>query len=35
VELSTPVGVLFDPSSPSRRFAVSFGLGMRFVFPVL
>jgi hypothetical protein len=35
MELSLPVGVLFDPSAPSRQFAVSFGLGLRFVFPVL
>lgn len=35
MELSVPVGVLFDPSAPSRRFAATFGLGFRFVFPIL
>ncbi len=35
MELSTPVGVVFDPSASSKRFAVTFGLGFRFVFPVL
>jgi hypothetical protein len=35
VELSLPVGVLFDPSAPSRRFAASFGFGIRYVFPLL
>ena len=35
MELSTPVGVVFDPSATSKRVAVTFGLGFRFVFPVL
>jgi hypothetical protein len=34
MELSTPIGVVFDPSAPSKRVAFTLGLGFRFVFPV-